>query len=114
MKDALDEFHSHWLSIVNPSRADVMSVAETELHPDFIERACHFPHFVHVASHGMNILGNRDQRKCNRLVAGDHCIGITGRHVLDDVVCGFEDFVVISHFDCLDPFMWFIFVIQKL
>ena len=85
IKDTLDEFHSHWLSIVNPlnpSRADVMSVAEIETPPDFIESACHFPHFVHIASHGVNVLGDRDQRQCNRLVAGDHCIGITGRHVL--------------------------------
>lgn len=99
---------------VNSSRAGVLSAPEIETPPNFIERACHFPHFVHIASHGMNILGDRDQRQCDCLVAGDHCIGITGRHVLDDVVCGFEDFVVISHFDCLDPFMWFIFAIQKL
>ena len=45
---------------LNSSRADVMSVAETELHLDFIERSCHFPHFVHIASHGVNVLGDRD------------------------------------------------------
>lgn len=113
MKDALDEFHSHWLSIVNPSRADVMSVAEIETPPDFIESACHFPHFVHIASHGVNVLGDRDQRQCDCLVAGDHCIGIAGRHILDNVTCVFEDFIVVYHFSNL-PFQRFIFVIQKL
>ena len=85
-----------------------MSVEETELHPDFIESACHFPHFVHIASQDVHAWAIEINHNAIALLLADHCIGIAGRHilimshcgfedfirhVLDDVVCGFDDFI---------------------
>ena len=62
-----------------------MSAPETELPPDFIESACHFPHFVHIASHGVNVLAIEINANAIALLLADHCIGIAGRHILDNV-----------------------------
>ena len=69
-----------------------MSVEETELHPDFIESACHFPHFVHIASQDVHVLAIEINPNAIALLLADHCIGITGRHILDNVTLRLRGF----------------------
>ena len=85
-----------------------MSVTETELHPDFIESACHFPHFVHIASQDVHAWAIEINANAIALLLAVIALGLPGvtflimshcgfedfiRHVLDDVVCGFDDFI---------------------
>ena len=62
-----------------------MSAPETELPPDFIESACHFPHFVHIASQDVHAWAIEINANAIALLLADHCIGIVGRHILDNV-----------------------------